>query len=429
MRKYIAEKYFLQGTGAVVYQEIIPDDSSRPILLKIGKIHKDAICPTCNRRTKYQYDIKAKPSKIRHLDYHGRQVYLLWRKRRFKCLECNKVFTEQLSKLVKPHQRKTSQFNLAALSHLKAHNFKDTQIKFKVSFPYLKNQLYDLVDHNPSKIDWQKEFGKNETIALGIDEHSYKKHRLVLTVANLTKKKLITILPAYTSQELAKFLRNIPNKFRSKIAYAATDLTNRYGKTIKEWLPNVTVSADNFHIIRLSHNLLWQEKRVIEGIYRKHKIKYFKLLLKGQERLTDEQKNKVNSILKIKQYRKLRIAYNLKEQIRHILNKNRDKTEAKQEFINLAHSDVWNKANSLNRRELLLYSRYYRTFIETLKVWEKEILTLIETRITNGYTEGIHTKIKLLKRMSYGISNPITYIKRMILALSNDILPDSFHTI
>jgi len=104
------------------------------------------------------------------------------------------------------------------------------------------------------------------------------------------------------------------------------------------------------------------------------------------------------------------------QQLRELVNKFRKERD-------------WNKANSLNRRELLLYSRYYRTFIEILKTWEKEILTLIETRITNGYTEGIHTKIKLLKRMSYGISNPTTYIKRMILALSDDYFADSFHTI
>ena len=240
---------------------------------------------------------------------------------------------------------------------------------------------------------------------------------------------MISILPTYTKAELGKFLRSIPVKFRKRIAYAATDLTNKYGQVIKEWLPNVRISADFFHIVRLANQLLWQEKRVIEGVYRKHKIKYFKLLLKGQERLTKDQRKKVKQILQTQKYRRLKIAYELKEKVRDILNKDRDKKQAKQELILLAHSDVWNKGNSLNRRELLQYSKYYRTFIETLQRWEKEIITLIETRITNGYTEGIHTKIKLLKRQSYGIRNINTYIKRMILALSDDILPDSFHYI
>jgi transposase len=428
MRKYTLEKYSLQGAGVTIYQEIIPDDSSRPILLKIGKIRKDSPCPACKLVSHYHYDTRPRPSTIRHLDYHGRQVHLLLRKRRFTCTPCLKVFTEQFPKLVTPNQRKTIRLNHAILCYLKTHNFKDTQTKFNISFSSVKNQLYGSVDHESSAIDWEKEFSDNETISLGIDEHSLKKKKLVLTIANLTKKKLITIRPAYTKQELATFLRSIPSAFRKRIAYASTDLTNRYGHTIKEWLPNVIISADCFHVVRLLNNLLWQEKRVLEGIDRMHKIKYFKLLLKGKERLEEWQEKKVAEILAVKKYRRLKMAYELKEHMRALLNKDADQKIAKQEFVRIAHSDVWNTMGRIeDRSELLKYSRYYRTCIETLQKWEKEIITLIETRITNGYTEGIHTKIKLLKRMSYGINNPTTYIKRMILALSDDFSTDSFH--
>lgn len=34
----------------------------------------------------------------------------------------------------------------------------------------------------------------------------------------------------------------------------------------------------------------------------------------------------------------------------------------------------------------------------------------------NAYTEGIHTKIKTTKRMSYGIPNLDTHIRKMTLA-------------
>lgn len=35
---------------------------------------------------------------------------------------------------------------------------------------------------------------------------------------------------------------------------------------------------------------------------------------------------------------------------------------------------------------------------------------------TNGYTEGVHTKIKLLKRISYGFKNREVYVRKMFLA-------------
>lgn len=430
MRKYIAERHSLQGTGITVYREIIPDDPNQPILLKIGRIRKEAVCPSCCRPAAYHYDTRKRLSRIRHLDYHGRAVYLVCHKRRFKCTDCQKVFTEQFSTLVQPRQRKTILFSHAALHHLKNHTFKDTQKQFRISFSYLILQLYDSINHTSSAINWEKEFAGNQTIALGVDEHSHKKRRLVLTITNLTKKKLITILTAYSQRELATFLRSIPSQFRLRIAYAATDLTNRYGAVIKQWLPKVRISADPFHVIRLFNTLLWHEKRVIEGVYRMHTVTHFKLLLAGAERLTSEQRQKVQAILAAPKHRRLKMAYELKEKMRRVLNKDTDTQTARQEFIRVAHSDVWNRNNSVdNRMELKQYSRYYRTCIETMQKWEQEIITVIETRITNGYTEGIHTKIKLLKRLSYGINNPITYIKRMILALSDAYSTNPLHSI
>nr|MBO2470001.1 hypothetical protein [Bacillota bacterium] len=37
-------------------------------------------------------------------------------------------------------------------------------------------------------------------------------------------------------------------------------------------------------------------------------------------------------------------------------------------------------------------------------------------RVSNGYTEGVHTKIKLLKRISYGFRNREIYVRKMLLA-------------
>lgn len=53
----------------------------------------------------------------------------------------------------------------------------------------------------------------------------------------------------------------------------------------------------------------------------------------------------------------------------------------------------------------------------TLKRWRKYILNYFTAgRITNAYTEGVHTRIKLLKRISYGFRNKTNYIAKMTLA-------------
>lgn len=52
----------------------------------------------------------------------------------------------------------------------------------------------------------------------------------------------------------------------------------------------------------------------------------------------------------------------------------------------------------------------------TLRRWREPILNHFENRTTNGFTEGCHTKIKMLKRISYGLRNVDVYAKKMLLA-------------
>jgi transposase len=63
----------------------------------------------------------------------------------------------------------------------------------------------------------------------------------------------------------------------------------------------------------------------------------------------------------------------------------------------------------------------------TLKKWREPILNYFHNRTTNGYTEGCNTKIKMLKRISYGLGNVEVYWRKMLLGF----IPrrECFHTI
>ncbi|MBT9260372.1 MAG: transposase, partial [Clostridiales bacterium] len=52
-----------------------------------------------------------------------------------------------------------------------------------------------------------------------------------------------------------------------------------------------------------------------------------------------------------------------------------------------------------------------------LKAWREDILASHDLGITNGFTEGTPTKIKPLKRLSYGFRDADTYIRKMLLGL------------
>jgi transposase len=51
----------------------------------------------------------------------------------------------------------------------------------------------------------------------------------------------------------------------------------------------------------------------------------------------------------------------------------------------------------------------------SLKHWREPILNYFTNRTTNAFTEGCHTKIKMLKRNSYGLRNVDVYWRKMLL--------------
>ncbi|MBI3626575.1 transposase, partial [Candidatus Uhrbacteria bacterium] len=48
-------------------------------------------------------------------------------------------------------------------------------------------------------------------------------------------------------------------------------------------------------------------------------------------------------------------------------------------------------------------------------------------RSTNAFTEGVHTKIKLMKRVSFGFRNVFNYISKMTLAFLPPLLILALH--
>jgi transposase len=64
----------------------------------------------------------------------------------------------------------------------------------------------------------------------------------------------------------------------------------------------------------------------------------------------------------------------------------------------------------------------------TLRHWRSYLLNYFAHRTTNAYTEGVHTKIKLLKRASYGLRNIEVYVKKMLLGFLPPLLLYFHHT-
>lgn len=86
----------------------------------------------------------------------------------------------------------------------------------------------------------------------------------------------------------------------------------------------------------------------------------------------------------------LRRAYDLKERLR-LWYQHNSLERAAAEFPNLVQAMLSSDIPE------------YKTLANTMLAWRAEILAYFLYSYTNGFTEGTNTKIKLLKRIGYGI--------------------------
>ena len=61
----------------------------------------------------------------------------------------------------------------------------------------------------------------------------------------------------------------------------------------------------------------------------------------------------------------------------------------------------------------------------TLRRWDQAILGYFQYPMHHGFTQGCHTKVNLLKRLSYGFRNAEVYRRKVLLGF----LPCSFETL
>lgn len=421
MSHSILTQYSLQTTSFKIMERIIEDDR---LTIRVEPRTRSAACPLCGETTQQGYDHRQKESRIRYETWHGCSIDLLIRKRRFRCTNTNcsvKIFTERIKDIAQPFVRYTKTFSTQCLQTLAVQNFEQTERTHHVSFGTVVAMLDRAVPLTLAAEDWRRLFPDGMTLVLGIDEHSFRKRRFVLTITNVMTGELIAVLPDATQSRLEGFLGSIPSDVRARISCVAMDLTNRYASAVKQWCKGSRISVDHFHLVQLANRLLWHERSVIEGgiCGTGHPVKHFMLLLKGQERFTKDERELVANIFEDPACAKLKLAYETKEELRTVLHM-KNRKEAVARFMALTRRDAWNRERT-TRQELLKYSKAYRTFIGTLQRYKTEIITFIETRVTNAVTEGINTKIKLLKRLSYGIPNLIHYMKRLILAFRPEL--------
>jgi len=357
---------------------------------------KTAVCPSCNNRTSHHYGFHPE-RKMQNGMILGRICIIVFRPRRFLCEYCKKVFIEEL-KFAPRHQRATLKHKKEVVLNLSDRSFLSGKRKYNISYHTQPKWLNEII--SGSVFNFSKEEKDAKHFVLGIDEVSFSGHQMLTTVGNITKHRLKGVMTNKNKIELKKLLRSLSPKVKSLISEIVIDMCDLYLFAVQEVLPKTPIVVDHFHVIQDANRRLDGQRTLLQDIHKKRIPRW--VLTKNKEDLKFHQIPILEGVMK--QYPELKMYWSTKERLRSMY-KARKKEDAK-EKLRLIISTL----SSTDDGELITWGR-------SLSRWKEHILNYWNSKSTNGFMEGMHNKMKLIKRISFGFKNKTVFIQKVMLSV------------
>jgi len=351
------------------------------------KAHK---CPRCGRITEKIHDYREQ--RIKDISSFGSYTFIQLRKRRYVCPSCNKRFYEEVPFLPRYHRVTSRLIAFIINSFREVVSVKHLARLANVS-PTTAARVFDHIKYS------------NKTLprVLSIDEFrgnaDGEKFQCILT--DPESRKVLDILPNRKSEDLYRYFSQF--KDRNNVKYVVIDMSGPYRSLVKTVFPRAQIIADKYHVVRQVAWAFENVRKAEQKKFHEQRRKYFKrsrkLLLKRPDKLTPDEVDQVESMLRISE--RLRQAYVLKNEFYKVMD-SQNSYEAKQRLAR------WN---------MLFYGYNLPEFNDCFKAftnWQKEILNSFDVPYTNGFTEGVNNKIKVIKRNAYGIRNFTRFRNRIL---------------
>lgn len=343
---------------------------------------------------------------IKDIAYNDKPVVIKVKKQRYKCSNCGKRYTSQLDfvekncyistnikqKLVRGFSKVTNLTELARENHISIHTV-FTEFDKLIIEPKSKAITRLFMDEFRGNAD-----GNKYQLIVYDQDH-----------------EVVALLPTRQNTDLIPFLEKMNREH--DIEYVIMDMFQPFRYAVQQCIPNAKIIADTFHFVR---QMLWAIRDTRLRLYANHtnfkELKRHKYLLnKRYSKLTPKE---IKTMTKLRQLENLKDPYHayefndlilLKYDFDDILDNSkidRNPNNIKAEFDRLI--SMLTKRSSTDEMK-----KVGRTF----KNWYDEILLSFCTGLNNGFVEGKNNKIKVIKRICYGIQRFDRYEKHIFLKI------------
>lgn len=391
-------------------------------VIHVGNSKRRVRCTNCGRYTRKVHD-KLKPSLIKYLTMAGYTTYLEVYKRRFNCESCGKRFTEDnyINGIKKTLSNKTIQKILLDLR------------EYNLSLKYIaqSNNVSDNTVRNILK-EKMKSYPKHlKTLpnTISFDEFSAhtKMGKYAFIVNDIRHKKVLDILPNRKKEYLIQYFTHIEN--RHSVQYVVSDMYEPYLLVTTIMFPKAKYVVDRFHYIKYVMDALDKIRIRLQKEFGYGSKEYKVLKNKKNVSLLRKYGNDINWWVEVTRYKNghnikilpgivkrellnidedLKIGYDLKELFLDIVN-------------HATYKDV--EGQLLSWIELCREAKIeeMEEAADTIDNWLEHIVnSFIDKELSNGYTEGLNNKIKVIKRIGFGYKNFDFFRLRLLYILNNE---------
>jgi transposase len=234
-----------------------------------------------------------------------------------------------------------------------------------------------------------------------MDEIALRKgHQEYITVlVDLDRHVPVAFVNSRKHKDIKKVLYSWGFEVLDQIIEVSIDMSANYRNLVKKILPDATIVADRFHVMKLVGDELNQaiikEKKAVKLVAdptekeRKesvlHRSKY--AILKPEDNLTETQKLKLAEVKK--SFPLLAEMHQQKEEFRKIFEESTNWADGTFRLLD------WLSSVEANFEEST----------KTIKRWMSEIIGYFDHGTASGVVEGINNRLKLIKRLGYGFRN------------------------
>lgn len=353
-------------------------------------------CPRCSFETSKVHDYYTQP--IKDIPIQFKPTTIFYRKRRYECCVCGKKFYEQ-NELVGKYSRKTTRFVAYIVDELrKLTSCSDIAKKCDTSPNFISRLLpyFSVTNSHLPRVLCIDEFKGNS------GNYKYQ-----VALINGETHEVVDILECRHKHFLCDYFKKFPKEELDNVKFFVTDLWESYKDIAFTYFRKSKIVADHFHWARFACDAVNSIRIEVQSNLPKKERVYFKhsrkLLLSRRCNIKNEDRIDELTYILTNYSENLRITYREKESLLDILHSD-DSFDTKSKNFN-----EWVKRNLESDIPQL------KSCAQTYQHWYTEIKNSLMVPYSNGPTEGFNNKIKVLKRVSFGMRNFNNFKARILL--------------